>query len=129
MVLVVPVFLEIALEVNIDSELGLRNEPYRTAREPVVGELSLPAIFKLLLEDTVLIADRVSHCREAGCSKTVEVACCKTAETAVSEACIRLVLVNLIEVYIVFLEHSLDIVCELKVVKACFEGASHEELH
>ena len=128
-VLVVPVFLKVALEVNVDSELGLGNEPYRTAGEPVIGELCLPAVLELLLEDAVFIADRVSHSREACCSETVEVAGCETSETAVSETCIGLVLIYLIEVYIVLLEHSLNVICELKVVETCFEGASHKELH
>ena len=102
---VVPVLMKVALEVNVDSKLGLGHEPYRTAGEPVIGKLCLPAVLKLLLEDTVLIADRVAHCGELTGSESVKVAGCKTAETAVSESCVRLVLVDLVEVYVILLEH------------------------
>ena len=112
-VLIVPVFLKIALEVDIYGKLRLWNEPYRTAGEPVIGKFGLPAVLQLLLENTVLIADGMTHSRESCCSQTVEVAGSKSAETAVSETCIRLVLIYLIQIYIIIFEHSLDIVSQL----------------
>ena len=71
----------------------------------------------------------MTHSGKALSSKSVEVAGSKSAEAAVSETRIRFVLVDLFEVYIVFLEHFGNIVRELEVIDACLEGASHKELH
>ena len=128
-VLVVPVFLKFAFEVNVDSKFRLCNEPYGTAGEPVVRKLGLPAVFKLLLEDSVLIADRVTHSRVSGCSESVQIASGKTSETAVSETCVRLVVIYFIEIYFVIFEHITDILSYAQVVDIGFEGTSHKEFH
>ena len=128
-ILIVPVLLKVALEVDVDGELGLGYQPYGAAGEPVVGELCLPAVLQLLLEDTVLIADRIAHCGEAHGSKTVKVAGSKSSQTAVAQTCVGLVFVYLIEIDVILLQHRLYAVSKLEIVDACFEGASHEELH
>ena len=128
-ILVIPVFCQLALKVNVNSLVGFWNKPCFAAGEPVVRELCLPAIFNLLLEDTVFVADGVTHCRITVCSKTVEITSSKTAKTAVAEACIRLILVNSVDVYAEFGKCFFGNIINLKVKKACLEGTSHKEFH
>ena len=90
MILLIPVFLKIALKVNFDRLLRLRIEPYFAAGEPVVGQLGLPAFFELLLENAVLIADRMTGCGIARGCKAVEIAGSQSAQTAVAQSRIRL---------------------------------------
>ena len=73
-ILLIPVFLKIALEMHLDGLLRLGIEPDLAAGEPVVGELGLPAVLELLLEDTVLIADGIAHCGIVIGSKAVKIA-------------------------------------------------------
>ena len=129
MILIIPVFLKVTFKVDIYRKLRLRNQPYASAGEPVIRELGLPAVLQLLLEDTVLIADRVAHSGEAGSCKAVQIAGSQSSEAAVAQACVGLILEDLIHIYSMLLEHSTDVVSQLKVIDACLEGASHEELH
>ena len=85
-VVILPVLVDLTVEVYLDSLVGNRNEPSAAAGEPVIGKLGLPAVNDLLLEDTVLITDRVTGSGiVAGC-ETVHVAGCKSAQTAVADS-------------------------------------------
>ena len=128
-VLLIPVFLKLAVEMNFDGLIGLGNKPALAAGKPVIGKLCLPAVLYLLLEDTVLVADGVAHCRIAVGSKTVKVAGSKSAQAAVSETCIRLVIVDTVNVNVPLLEDIRYHVVYFKVIKACLERTSHKELH
>ena len=75
MILIIPVFIEFALEVNFDSLFRLGVEPYTAAGQPVIGQFGLPAVFQLLLEDTVFITDGVTHCRHRHSCHTVQITC------------------------------------------------------
>ena len=129
MVLVIPVFVEFAFKAYIYGKLRLWHEPYASAGEPVIGELSLPAFLQLLLEDTVFIADGVTHSREALCSKSVQIAGSKSAQTAVSKTCIRLVIEHLVEVDGILFQHLSDAVGNIQIVQTGLERAAHEEFH
>ena len=50
------------MAVQPDGHRGLRHflQPYASARQPEIGQLGLPAVLQLLLEDTVFIADRIA---------------------------------------------------------------------
>ncbi len=128
-VLVVPVLGQVALEVDVDNSVGLLNKPAFAAGEPVVGKLGLPAVLDLLLENAVLIADRVAHSGISVGSETVQIAGGKSAQTAVSKTCVRLILIDTVKVDIPLLEDILNHAVDVKVEKACFQGTSHKELH
>ena len=128
-ILLIPVFLQLAVKMDLYSFVLLGNEPYLAAGEPVVGELGLPAVLDLLLEDTVFIADRIAHCGISVCCGAVEIAGGKTSETAVSETCVGFVFIDMIEVHIPVLQKLFDHIIYLEIEKARFERAPHEEFH
>ena len=84
-ILLVPVFVEIAVEMDLDLLLGARDQPAGTSGKPVVGQLDLPAVFDLLAEDAVFIKYGVACRGVAVGSETVEIAGGKPSEAAVSE--------------------------------------------
>ena len=128
-ILLIPVFLKLAVEVDFDGLVSLGNEPALAAWEPVVGKLCLPAVLDLLLEDTVLVADGVAHCGIAVGCKTVKVAGSKSAETAVSETCIRLIIVDTLDVNVPLFEDILNHIVYFQIVKACLKGTAHKKFH
>ena len=128
-ILLIPVFLKLAVKVNFDGLVLFGNEPCLAAGKPVIGKLCLPAVLDLLLEDTVLIADRIAHSGICVCCKTVKVAGSKTSQTAVSETCIRLVLIDHIKVNVPALENILNHFVDTEVKKACLKGTAHKEFH
>ena len=56
-ILIIPVFVELSVEVDFNSLIELGNKPYLTTGEPVIRKFCLPAVFNLLTEDTVFITD------------------------------------------------------------------------
>ena len=95
-VVIIPCIDDFTAEFNLNGILFSCLEPYLAAGKPEVGELCLPAVNKLLLEDTALVKNAVAHTVVALSCKTVKVAGCKSAEAAVTETCIGLALVKLI---------------------------------
>ena len=97
MVMSIPEIFYPTLKSNLLSALRTLNKPCFAAGEPEIGQLCLPAVNNLLLEDAVFVKDRVTHTVVALCCKAVKVARGKSAETAVAETCIRLTVVKLFE--------------------------------
>ena len=128
-VVILPVLVDLTIEVYLDSLVGNRNEPSAAAGEPVIGKLGLPAVNDLLLEDTVLITDRVTGSGIVAGSEAVHVAGCKSAQTAVAEACVRFLVVNAVYLDAHIIEGFLSNVLHAEVVEAGLEGAAHQELH
>ena len=129
MVLIVPVLLELAVEAHLDGLARNGDEPCGTAGQPVVGQLGLPAFVQLLLEDAVLVADRVACCVVAVSCQSVEIAGSQSAEAAVAEACVGLALKDAVDRDAELLEDGCCLVDHLKVVQAGLERTSHKELH
>ena len=94
---VLPVINNFAFEADIDALLLARDEPNFTAGKPEIGHLGLPAVNKLLLEDSVFIENGVAHSEIAvGCER-IEIASREAAETAVAETRVRLAVIELVE--------------------------------
>ena len=128
-VVILPVLVDLTVEVHLDSLVGNRNQPCAAAGEPVIGKLCLPAVNDLLLEDTVLVTDRVTGSRIVTGSKSVHVACCESAQTAVAKTCVRLFIVNAVDLDAHILEGVSGNVLHAEVVQGGLEGTSHQELH
>ena len=59
--------------------------PWIAPRQPLVGTLALPAVFKLLAEDAVLVADAVSKRRKFLSGERVKIAGRQTPQSTVAE--------------------------------------------
>ena len=126
---VLPVIDNFALEADIDALLLARDEPDLAAGKPKIGHLGLPAVNKLLLEDSVFVENGVAHSEIAVGCECVEIARRETAETAVAQARIRLAVIELVELDAEVFESLFHDGNEIEVIERVLERASHEELH
>ena len=128
-VLVVPLLLDVAVEMHLDGVLIDFLHPYLAARQPEVRQLGLPALDELLAEDAVLVAQRVAHCRVALRGEAVEEACREAAEAAVAEAGVRLLLIECVELRTHIGERLAEVFLKAEVEEVVFQGAPEQELH
>ena len=106
---------------------GAADLPGVAVAQPVVGELDLPAVVNLLVEDAELVADAVADGGNAEGGQGVEVAGGETAEAAVAEAGFAL----LLDDWSRSRPSSgglADVVFESEVQQVAGEIRSHEEL-
>ena len=109
--------------------IGVALDPDLTAGQPVVGSLLLPAVHDLLLEDAVLIQDGVAGAGDAVGGHAVQIAGGQTAQTAVAQARIGLLLIDGVDLDIGIGQHALGNLIQAEVEQAGAQAAAHQELH
>ena len=60
-ILIIPAVNNMTAEADLNGLLLARNEPDLAAGEPEIGQLGLPAVNELLLEDSVFVENGVAH--------------------------------------------------------------------
>ena len=81
-----------AADLDLAGLVHCRNLPNLAGRQPGIRQLDLLAFYDLLLENAVLVADGVAGTAYAVGRHAVHVAGSQTAETAVAEAGVSLLL-------------------------------------
>ena len=119
----------IAAEFDIHRLIRLAVFPCKAVAQPVVRNLNLVVADDLLLEKSVLIADRASVSGQAVCCERVDEARRKTAEAAVAEPRIRLHLIGIGEVQIKVLEHILQRFFDAEIDEVGFQESAQQELN
>ena len=61
-VISVPPFVYLAVEINIDCRRRALLKPYSAAGKPKIGHFGLPAVNQLLAENAKLVAYTIAHC-------------------------------------------------------------------
>ena len=125
----VPVLVDLAVEADFHSLIGVALEPDLTAGQPVVGALLLPAVHDLLLEDAVLVQDGVAGAADASGGHAVQIAGGQTAQAAVAQTCVRLFLVDAVQADVSLGQSLLGSVIQAQIEQAHLEAAAHQELH
>ena len=109
----VPRFVYVALKTNLKRALFVGDKPNFAARKPKVRKLGLPAVNKLLLENSAFIKYGISSCGvSVGCER-VKRAGGKSAEAAVAETCVRFALIKIFKLNSVVGENTRENVCEI----------------
>jgi len=126
---VVPVLADLAVKTDLHGLIRVALEPDLAAGQPVVGALLLPAVHDLLLEDAVLIQDGVAGAADAGGGHTVQIAGSQTAQTAVAQACIGLLLKDGVDADIGVGQGLLCHLVQAQVQQAGLQAAAHQKLH
>ena len=125
----VPVLVDLAVEADFHSLIGVALEPDLTAGQPVVGALLLPAVHDLLLEDAVLVQDGVAGAADIGGGHAVQIAGCQTAQTAVAQTCIGLFLKNAVQIDVSVSQCLLGNLVQTQIEQAHLQAAAHQKLH
>ena len=87
---VVPVRGDVPAEADLDGVLPAGDEPALGRGAPVVGDLGLAAVLKLLAENSQLVADGIARALVAAGGHAVHIAGGETTKTAVAETSVRL---------------------------------------
>ena len=124
-----PVVGNLTLKLNFNGFILSGNKPYLSAGKPEIGHLGLPAVNNLLLENAVFIKNRIAHSVVALICQSVKIAGGKSAETAVSETCVRLAVIKLLELYSEFRKSLLCRFGQIEVIERVFKASAHKELH
>ena len=97
--------------------------------QPVIRNFHLIAVSDLLLEHTVLVTDTCAVCGIVQSCKGIQKARRKSAEAAVAQSRVRLLVFDGVEFEAEFLERLLDGLISHQVDGVIAESAAHEELH
>ena len=88
----------LAAELDLYSLVLSGHQPHIAHSQPVIGELHLPTVDDLLLEDAELIADGVARAGNTQSGGRIHIAGSQTAQTAVAQTGVRLHLVQVVNV-------------------------------
>ena len=97
--------------------------------QPVIRNLNLESVLDLLLEHTVMITDAASVSTVVQCRQRIQEAGCQTAETAVAQSRIRLLVLDHVQIQSQLLQSLFHLIVGGKVEKIVSQGAAHQELH
>ena len=126
---IVPGFLDLAVKTHFNGLIGVCLQPYAAARQPVVSGFLLPTVHDLLLEDAVLIQNRMAGACNAGGGHAVQIAGGQTAKAAVAKACIGLLLIHGIQADACILQHVGSHFVQAQIKQAGFQAAAHQKFH
>ena len=119
----------VAAEADDDGVLRLSYLPGVSVLKPVIGHLDLTAVHYILVEKSVTVADTVSVSGIAEGRERINEAGGKPSEAAVSEAGVRFLLIELVQILAQILESGADHIGYTEVHQIVFEQPSDKKLH
>ena len=119
----------LAVKADLLGLVGVALDPHLTAGQPVIGSFLLPAVHDLLLEDTVFIQDGVTGAGDAVGGHAVQIAGGQAAQTAVAQARVGLLVVDVVDFDAGLVQHSLGHFVQAQVEQAGAQAAAHQEFH
>ena len=127
--LIVEIGVDRAADLDLARVVHRGDVPNVAGSEPGVRQLDLLAVFNLLLENTVFIADGVAGAAHTDGGHTVHVAGCQTAQTAVAQTGIGFFLKDIGH----FIAHILKCLGQFRqdaqVVGVVAQAAAHKKFH
>ena len=69
----IPLIFDLALKAHLNGALFFWHQPHFTAWQPKIRQLCLPAIHNFLLENAILIEDRIAGSQVSLRGKAVEI--------------------------------------------------------
>ena len=126
---VLPILLNVTAHFYLIDTVSSGNQPYLSAGKPYIGELYLHSVNDHLLEESVIIADGKARCGIVQRGERVHKASGKTTETAVSETCIGLTLIDILKSISKLLKSRAILLGHSEIADARFERATQKELN
>ena len=120
--------LHLTIEIDLGGVLRTDDLPGSAELHPVVGQLDLIAVPELLLEKPVLVMNPVADGREVERGERIEETGGKTAETAVTETHVVLLLAEFIDIEAEFVDRGLHVLHDPCTVEAVDVETPHQEL-
>jgi len=120
---------ETTAEGNVVGDARPAKLPGVSLHQPVVGALDLPAILDSLLKHAGIIADAVAIGRITERGERIHEAGGETAEPAIAERGVLLLLIDLLEIHAKGLQCIAAKIVEFEIVEVIAERATDQELH
>ena len=117
----------LAAEADLLGLIHLGDEPGVAQAQPVVGLLHLLAVHDLLLEDAQLVADGIAGSGDLQGGHGVQVAGGQTAQAAVAQAGVRLLLKQVGGREAQVLQRVLQGIQKAQIVGVLFQGTAHQK--
>ena len=121
--------VDVSAEAHLHRLALVGHQPHVAHAQPVVGELHLPAVHDLLLEDAELIADGIARHGQIQAGGGVHVAGGQTAQAAVAQTRVGLDLVQVVDIHAALVQGLGEHVLQPQVVKVVPQGGAHQKLH
>ena len=121
--------------VDLAAQLDLHGlvlpgvDPHIAHAQPIVGELHLPAVHDLLLEDAELVADGKAGDRHVQAGGGVHIAGGQPPQAAVAQTGVRLHGVQVVDVHAVVGQGGGELLLQAQIVQVVAQGCAHQELH
>ena len=126
---IVDAHIRLAIKTNLYGLVRLPELPGKAVTQPVIRNLYLLVVDDLLLKEAVLVTDTATMSRQAQRSHGIHEAGCQTAKAAVAETCIRLLGIEIIQIKIQLLQHSLQSILQIKVNQVGIQETPQQELN
>ena len=126
---IVDAHIRLTIKANLYGLVWLPELPGKAISQPVIRNLYLLVVDDLLLKEAVLVTDTATMSRQAQRSHGIHEAGCQTAKAAVAETCIRLLGIEIIQIKIQLLQHSLQSVLQIKVNQVGIQETPQQELN
>ena len=125
----VPALLDLSVKAHLHGLVRMAFQPHAAAGQPVVGAFLLPAVHDLLLEDAVFVQDGIARAGDIVGGHTVQIARGQTAQAAVSQARVRLLLVDIVQLHAVIPQHLVRHAAQAQIEQAGLQAAAHQKFH
>ncbi len=122
-------FVDLAAKADLNGVVLLGDQPHVAHLQPVVGQLHLPAVYDLLLEDAKLIPDGEARCGVVQAGEAVHIAGGQTTQAAVAQARIGVELVQGGDILAQILERLGKGLFQAHVVEVVAQACANQELH
>ncbi len=126
---VLPFFADLTAKTHGKRLIRSRNKPCRAVLHPCVGSFNLVSVDYLLAEKPVFIAYRKARCGIISRRQRVHKASRKPAETAVSEARIRLHLIDFVKVEAHIAQSASVLLFKSHIEEVVFQRSADEKFH
>ena len=125
----VPALLDLSVKAHLHGLVRMAFQPHAAAGQPVVGAFLLPAVHDLLLEDAVFVQDGIARAGDIVGGHTVQIARGQTAQAAVAQARVRLLLVDIVQLHAVIPQHLVRHAAQAQIKQAGLQAAAHQKFH
>ena len=131
MVLAVLIDLYVYIAAELDDLRVLRTAELKgiAVHKPVVGNLFLIAVLNFLLEHTIAVTDTAAVCRIAQGCQRIQEAGCQSSQTAISQSCVRLLILDHVQIAAQLLQSFLYFVIIGQVNQVIAKSTAHQKFH
>ena len=126
--IIVNMHISLAAKTNLYSLVRLTELPGKAIAQPVIWNLNLLAINNLLLKKAILIADTAAMSSQAQRSHGINEAGCQTAQAAITQTCIWLFLIKVMNIQIQILQHCFQGILQIQINHIGIQKTSQQEL-